>query len=34
MHLKVYRMRPKAKLPVRAHKMDAGVDLFYCSKWR
>jgi len=31
MHLKVYRMRPAAKLPVRAHKMDAGIDLFYCS---
>jgi dUTP pyrophosphatase len=23
-------MRPKARLPVRAHQMDAGMDLFYC----
>lgn len=31
MYLKVYRLRPGAKLPVRAHKMDAGMDIFYCS---
>lgn len=30
MNLKVYRMREDAKLPVRAHKTDAGIDLFYC----
>jgi len=30
MRIKVYRMRPKAKLPIRAHQMDAGMDLFYC----
>ena len=30
MNIKVYRMRPKAKLPLRAHLMDAGMDLFYC----
>ena len=30
MRIKVYRMRPKAKIPVRAHQMDAGMDLFYC----
>lgn len=30
MRIKVYRMRPKARLPVRAHQMDAGMDLFYC----
>lgn len=28
--LKVYRIRPWAKLPHRAHTTDAGVDLFYC----
>jgi dUTP pyrophosphatase len=28
--LKVYRMRPAAKLPLRAHQQDAGADLFYC----
>jgi len=28
--LKVYRVRENAKLPVRAHKTDAGMDLFYC----
>mgnify|MGYP003666606979 FL=1 len=30
MNLKVYRMRPDAKLPVRAYQTDAGMDLFYC----
>ena len=30
MNLKFYRMRANAKLPVRAHKTDAGMDLFYC----
>jgi len=30
MDLKFYRMRANAKLPVRAHKTDAGMDLFYC----
>ena len=31
MYLKVYRIRPQAKLPLRAHPTDAGMDLFYCS---
>ena len=26
----MYRVRENAKLPVRAHKTDAGMDLFYC----
>ena len=30
MNLKVYKIRPEAKLPVRAHPTDAGMDLFYC----
>ena len=30
MKLKVYRIREDAKLPLRAHKTDAGMDLFYC----
>ena len=30
MKLKVFRIRPEAKMPVRAHKTDAGMDLFYC----
>ena len=30
MNIKFYRMRPNAKLPVRAHRTDAGMDLFYC----
>ena len=30
MRIKVYRIRPNARLPVRAHQMDAGMDLFYC----
>jgi len=28
--LRVFRIREGAKLPVRAHPSDAGVDLFYC----
>jgi len=28
--VKIYRVRPDAKLPVRAHKTDAGLDLFFC----
>ncbi len=27
---KVYKVRESAKLPVRAHPTDAGIDLFYC----
>ena len=30
MNIKVYRIREEAKLPVRAHEVDAGMDLFYC----
>jgi dUTPase len=30
MKLKFYKIREQAKLPVRAHKTDAGMDLFYC----
>ena len=30
MKLKFYRIRTEAKLPVRAHSIDAGMDLFYC----
>ena len=30
MNLKVYKIRPEARLPLRAHKTDAGMDLFYC----
>ena len=30
MNLKVYRLREDAKLPLRAHETDAGMDLFYC----
>lgn len=29
-NLKVYKIRPTAKLPLRAHQTDAGMDLFYC----
>ncbi len=29
-NLKFFRMRSGAKLPVRAHTTDAGMDLFYC----
>ena len=30
MELEVYKIRAGAKLPVRAHTLDAGMDLFYC----
>ena len=30
MKLKVFKIREEAKLPVRAHTTDAGMDLFYC----
>jgi dUTP pyrophosphatase len=30
MKLKVYRVRENAKMPVRAHPTDAGMDLFFC----
>jgi len=30
MNLKVYRIREEAKLPLRVHRGDAGMDLFYC----
>ena len=30
MNLKFYKLRTNAKLPVRAHRTDAGMDLFYC----
>ena len=30
MKLKFYRIRQEAKMPVRAHSIDAGMDLFYC----
>jgi len=30
MNLKVYRVRPEAKLPMRAYQSDAGMDLYYC----
>jgi len=30
MNLRVYKIRESAKLPVRAHAADAGIDLFYC----
>jgi len=30
MKLKFYRIRTEAKMPVRAHSIDAGMDLFYC----
>ncbi len=30
MNLKFYRMRDEARLPLRAHATDAGMDLFYC----
>ena len=32
MNLKFYKIRKKAKLPVRAHETDAGMDIFYCPK--
>lgn len=31
--IKVYRIRKEAKLPVRAHPNDAGIDLFYCPPY-
>ena len=30
MKLRVYKIREAAKLPIRAHAADAGIDLFYC----
>ncbi len=30
MKIKVYKTRQEAKLPVRAHSSDAGMDLFFC----
>jgi len=30
MNLRVYKIRKAAKLPLRAHAADAGMDLFYC----
>tara|TARA_Y100000034_G_scaffold27293_1_gene32555 strand:+ start:1960 stop:2436 length:477 start_codon:yes stop_codon:yes gene_type:complete len=30
MKLKFYKIRENAKLPARAHSIDAGMDLFYC----
>ena len=30
--VKVYRVRPTAKLPDRAHRTDAGMDFFYCPE--
>ena len=30
MNIKFYKIRENAKLPVRAHSIDAGMDLFYC----
>ena len=30
MNIRVYKIRPSAKLPLRAHNTDAGMDLFYC----
>lgn len=30
MDLKIYRLREGAKLPLRAHETDAGMDIFYC----
>jgi len=30
MNLKFYKIREGAKLPVRAHRTDAGMDIFYC----
>mgnify|MGYP003114115592 FL=1 len=31
MELKVFKIRPSAKLPTRAHDGDAGMDLYYCA---
>jgi len=30
MKIKFYKVRPNAKIPARAHALDAGMDLFYC----
>tara|TARA_B100000519_G_C13955201_1_gene302625 strand:- start:19 stop:477 length:459 start_codon:yes stop_codon:yes gene_type:complete len=30
--LNIYKVRPTAKLPVRAHPTDAGMDIFYCPE--
>tara|TARA_Y100001938_G_scaffold149400_1_gene236062 strand:- start:2497 stop:2967 length:471 start_codon:yes stop_codon:yes gene_type:complete len=30
MSVRVYKVHPKAKLPVRAHSTDAGIDFFFC----
>tara|TARA_Y100000593_G_C4290276_1_gene327881 strand:+ start:586 stop:1068 length:483 start_codon:yes stop_codon:yes gene_type:complete len=30
MNIKFFRIRKDAKLPVRAHSLDAGMDMFYC----
>ena len=30
MNIKVYKIRENARLPVRAHQADAGMDLYYC----
>ena len=32
--IKVYKTRPTAKLPARAHKTDAGIDFFFCPSKR
>tara|TARA_R110002110_G_scaffold395848_1_gene610530 strand:- start:220 stop:669 length:450 start_codon:yes stop_codon:yes gene_type:complete len=32
MNLKFHRIRKWAKVPVRAHETDAGMDIFYCPK--
>ena len=32
MKVNVYRVRKFAKIPVRAHETDAGVDLFFCPE--
>ena len=32
MKLNVYKVRETAKMPVRAHSTDAGMDLFYCPE--
>ena len=32
MDLRVYKIREDAKLPLRAHVSDAGMDLFYCPE--
>ena len=29
--VRVFRTRPEAKLPVRAHRTDAGMDFFFCA---